>query len=256
MVVAAILFHLVLGSFGIVLSNFHWRCLFYRIFPYGCLLIFYLLVSYTAACFLLLELSCIAVRCPILCRYNRGSIFRYSFYVCRCWFRDLWAGHRPMPHCLPVYMLLCFAWTVYCEFLSGSLHFMSILLFVIRWSLRGRHFLIYCRPMSMLSVLLFGYIAEIAEPILFTAFLCETLYPSMGDEESEAETVLSTMGDSHPGFADRNHPGYVGQRRLLDRTWCMAADGLCLYHALVCAADYDLSSSINGCTGGLGREAP
>ena len=125
MVVAAILLHLLLWSFGIVLSNFHWWCLFYRTLPYGCLLIFYLLVSYTAACFLLLELSCIAVRCPILCRYNRGSIFRYSFCVCRCWFRDLWAGHRPMPHCLPVYMLRCFASTVYCEFLSGSLYFRS-----------------------------------------------------------------------------------------------------------------------------------
>ena len=62
----------------------------------------------------------------------------------------------------------------------------------------------------------------------------------MGDDnlDSDGEAVGSTLGDKHPGFADRIHPGYVGDRQLLDSICPMARDGLCLYHCMAAARDY------------------
>ena len=77
----------------------------------GLAVILYLLICYIAGVLFILEIAVVAY--DNLRQYNRGSFLRHSFYVCRCWFRDLWYGHRPISHCLPLFMLLCLAWTTY-----------------------------------------------------------------------------------------------------------------------------------------------
>ena len=41
----------------------------------------------------------------------------------------------------------------------------------------------------------------------------------------------------HPGFADRLHPGYVGNKELLNEVLEMDRDGLCTYHCIAAATD-------------------
>ena len=41
----------------------------------------------------------------------------------------------------------------------------------------------------------------------------------------------------YPGFADRLHPGDVGDKQLLNEVLEMNRDGLCTYHCLAAAAD-------------------
>ena len=62
----------------------------------------------------------------------------------------------------------------------------TIVVFAIRFFSRRCHFGIDCRSMSMLLVLATGFLSDIGAPILYFAYFCEALYPTLGDEVSDA----------------------------------------------------------------------
>ena len=197
----------------------------------GCLSIAYLFACYLAVCLLSIELATIAY--DNLQQYNRGSLFRHSLFKLRCLIRDLWEGHRSMPHLLQSYMLICFLWSVLSSAVSGSWQLASILIFVVRLLLRGRHYGVWCRPISAWTALFVGLLAGIPRPLLLSCIGYEILFPTMGLGEDFAP-IIGDRGD------DCLHPGYAGTDLLLDGLWHMARDGLCLYHCLVAAANLNV----------------
>ena len=123
-------------------------------FLYSSGLILYIGVCYFVALCLLCEISewvwCTAAL------YNRGSIFRHTYYFARCYVRDLREGHRSIPHFLQAYLLACVLWSSYLCIIAESLQWATISLFVVRLILRGRHYGDYCLPASMWTVVLCG----------------------------------------------------------------------------------------------------
>ena len=80
--------------------------------------------------------------------------------------------------------------------------------------------------MSILAVALAGLLSGIPTIILLAALVIEAGYPTMGDDDC---IVIEDMAPVKP-----MHPGYMGTERLLDAPLPMAADGLCLYHCILC----------------------
>ena len=130
----------------VVLLNYGHIMAFLWCFFYGIALLFYVFVCYIIGLYLLLQFC---YRFWYIAKlYNRGSIFRHTCFFARCYCRDLWEGHRLMPHVLQSYLLACVLWSSHLCILSESFQFATILVFVARMLLRGRHYGDFCRPAS------------------------------------------------------------------------------------------------------------
>ena len=196
-------------------------------FLYCCALLLYMFVFYVIAPGLLCELSDWVWQTSKL--YNRGSIFRHSYYFLRIYVRDVFEGSRPMPHMLHSYLLLCFLWSSFAAVLSGSCQLWSIFIRVARLFLRGRHYGVLCRAVSMWTVVIGVAMSGIPTPILYLALCMEAIYPTLVDDECYIVSDTTT---------EPMHPGYIGTMKRLDAPMSMSPDGLCLYHCIACAMDY------------------
>ena len=131
-------------------------------FCYAAALILYQLVCYFMFLHLILELAALAY--DNLKQYNRGSLFRHSLYRARCYLRDLWEGHCAIPHVLHSYLMVCLRWASYVAIQQNSLQWDSMAIFAARKYLSGRHYGVFCRPMSMWVVVLTGCSRSRAHP--------------------------------------------------------------------------------------------
>ena len=183
-------------------------------FIYCIFLVLYLAVCYFVALCLLCEASHWVWYTAAL--YNRGSIFRHTYYFARCYVRDVLEGHRSMPHALQPYLVACVLWSYYCCVLSGSLQFVSIVVFSARIALRGRQYGELCRPASMATVLVCGFLCWMPMSMLCIVLVAEAVYPTMGDDDT---CVVFDVPSVSP-----MHPGYVGSKLLLDGPAKIAPD--------------------------------
>ena len=211
-----------------VLVNYAIGFDFLYCFGYSCCLLLYAFICYFVG--LLVVAECAAVAYDNLRQYNRGSLFRHSFYVLRCRIRDVREGHSNIPHMLQSSLFVCFLWSATRCALSDCLMVVPICIFAIRRYVRCLHCGVLCRLISVLVVLICGLLACVPATVLCITLAIEAIHPTMGDDE------CVVVADADPVAA--LHPGYVGTERLLDSPARMAPDGLCLYHCLVAARDY------------------
>ena len=135
-------------------------------FVYAIGLIFYALICYFVACVVAVYVSRIAY--ANLHRYNRGSLFRQSFHVLRCYVRDIRERHIYPPHILPAYTLFCFLWSVLSCVRSQSFLFVPLFILCFRvWSF-NKHYGVLCRAISMSAVVILGWLSFLTRDICDT----------------------------------------------------------------------------------------
>ena len=176
--------------------------------------------------------------------FIRGSIRGSMLSVINHGFAIRWSSI----HLLPVFI----KWSLFYYLLEAlykyELLFRFLALFALHHALyylhsRERH---TCRLRSVVCLSLAGLATNVPSTI-FGACLCyELFYPTLGDDGSDSdgvEFVDETMFNSAPH--EPIHPGYAGTSTRLSEPWSMPPDGLCLYHCLSAATNYDqyLSSS-------------
>ena len=186
-----------------------------RAFTLSCGLLVYIFLCYLIALIVAFYVAGIAY--GNLRRYNRGSLFRQSFHVLRCYCRDLWHGHESPPCLLRHYISFCFIWTAIYGVMSKSFLCHCIGILVYRLYLEDLHYGRYCRAASLFNVFLFGFAVSLPLTILCPMAVYEAWHPTLGD--------------------DGVHPGYAGLDKRLAHPLSIAPDDLCLYHCLVAAAD-------------------
>ena len=220
----------------IIVFHYFQICALLFTFVYCIGILFYLFICYSIGCLVALYVSRIAY--ANLHGYNRGSLFRHSVHVLRCYCRDLWEGTATSPHILRHYISFCFLWTVISGVMSQRFLLDSICMFAYRLLLEDLHYGEYCRLVSIFNVLLHGLACGVPAAIIVPFVVYESWNPTLGDDDC---IVIADTGRVEP-----MHPGYAGDG-LLAAPVRMAPDGLCLYHCLVAAASYTnyMASSVS-----------
>ena len=137
---------------------------FVTAFVYSSVLIFYIVVCYCIALYLLLSFHVYVWQISKLS--IRWSMARRAFYYSRCYVRDIVDRLCPMPHALPSYLLCCFLFSFWKAVLCQSFQLRSITVFLMWSYLRERYTPLSYR-LGNTSRSYIGLVIAICKPLMY-----------------------------------------------------------------------------------------